>query len=606
MEHELSTLKNYTLRPTQATLVTEIADRIKTNDDVAFIASTGCGKTIMSSFLVAYYAQVFNPSVDATLKHNAWSTSMGNIFLTGKPFNQIIFIVHMDNLVEQTYEKFKGVFQSRVVHLKKTRETNMHLGITFIKSGKEFDPTKPIIIASLQTLSKRFDSYVKSGLLNPAMLIFDECHTTSFCESGRKLIEECNYRKRIGLTATPFRLEKDVNFSDLWSNAVVSPSFGEMVRRGELTPITYKQFYSAEETKEIKRTAKGEFSEKDAALKFNTPQRIKYAVTKWEEQQKLLATKFKTIVFTIDVAHGENVKTEFLARGYSAEIISYKTEQKQREPIYKRFASGDIQILISVRALAVGFDEPSCDCGIDLQPTTSISNHWQKIGRVARLYPGKLRSYWLDFTGNIERLLYFGCPDNVEMSETDVLDTKSYTKRVGQAPVRVCDECNTINHASAKHCKECNYEFPKKAVIDFTPEGDLITVVTKAMVNDNETARMFYRTLRHKRYIRRQHPNAAYHEYINTQPVGTTYPIPHPRERDDHKEFSLGACTGKPDCFDIGMKFLDLIIAVTRKQNKDKALERALIDSAIWLEFNDDIYDKLVDEIDTYDTRNPF
>lgn len=583
-------IKNYTPRPTQQTLILDVVERLKINDDTALIAGTGTGKTVSSAILTAYYVQKFNPGVDATFNPRAW--------VSGK-FNQVIFIVHMDNLVNQTYEKFRGVFQSRLLHSGKTRETNMDEGITFIKSGLPYDIHKPIVIASLQTLAKRYEHYVSSGWLNPAMLIFDECHTTAFCDTGRKLIEELDYKKRIGLTATPFRLEKDVSFSDLWTNCVVSPSFGEMVRRGELCPITYKTFVSAEEVATLKKSRSGDFSEKDAVLRFNTPQRIKFAIDKWE----IHAGDRQTIVFSIDVAHGEAIRDAFIARGYKTEAISYKTETKNRESIYKRYASGDIQILISVRALAVGFDEPSCSCGIDLQPTTSISNHWQKIGRVARLHPGKTDALWLDFTGNIENLLYFGCPDDVEMTEDSVLTTKDYTKREGDAPRRFCPQCNTVNHAAASKCIDCGFEFPKKLEIDAAPTGDLVTIVTKAMVKDDATAKAYYRSLRHKRFVRNQHPNHAYHEYINTSPINVDFPIPHPRDRIEHKQWTLGCVTGHPNDFNMGIDFLDSITKISRKSHKDPSVIRALIDSAIWLEFDNDVYEQLKLEIDNFDKR---
>lgn len=582
---------DYTPRPTQRGLILDVVERLKTNDDTALIASTGSGKTISCGNLIAYYAQKFNPKKDGTLNPRAWTH--------GNDFKHIIFIVHMDNLVQQTYQKFQGVFQSRVLHMGKLRETNMHHGITYIKSGLPFDQSKPIVIASLQTLSKRYEHYINSGWLNPAMLIFDECHTTAFCDTGRKLIEELDYQKRLGLTATPFRLEKDVSFSDLWSNCVVSPSFGEMVRRGELCPITYKQFVSAEEISTLKKSKTGDFSDKDALLRFNTPERIKFAVDKWEQHAK----ERPTIVFTIDVAHGEAVKQQFCERGYVAEVVSYKTESKDREPIYKRYALGQIQVLISVRALAVGFDEPSCSCGIDLQPTTSISNHWQKIGRVARLHPGKTKALWLDFTGNIENLLYFGCPNDVDMTEESVMSTKDFTKREGDAPKKFCPQCNTVNHASSKNCSECGFLFPTKSIVDATPAGDLVTIITKSMVVDSSTAKAYYRSLRHKRYIRNQHPNAAYHEYINTEPIATDFPIPHPRDRVSHKLWTLGCVTGQPDNYDKGIEFLDNITKLVRKYYKDTPTITALIDSAIWLEFNDDVYEKLKLEINNYDTR---
>lgn len=587
--HVSSSLRDYSPRPIQKRLIEQIIERLDTNDDTSLISSTGSGKTVTSAHLIAHFAKIFNSRKNAEYDPRAWKFSMD--------YKHIVFIVHLDSLVMQTYKKFQGVFRSRVDHMHMKDEWGMADGITFIKAGMKFDPTKPIVIASLQTLNKRFDHYIKSNYLNPALVIFDECHTTSFSDTGRKLISEMPYRKRIGLTATPFRLEKDVDFSSLWSNCVVAPSFGAMIRAGELCPIVYKQFISADDLKAPKR---GEFKEKEVIERFNTPERIAYAIDKWESEAKDRGT----IVFTVNVEHGENVRDAFKARGYAAEVISYKTDSKDREPMYDKFAAGEIQILISVRALAVGFDEPSCSCGIDLQPTTSISAHWQKIGRIARTHKGKKNALWLDFTGNIERLLIFGIPDNIELTEDIVMSDKDYTKGKGEAPIKICDNCNAVNHASSRFCKECHTEFPKATIIDAKPSGDLVVVVTKSMVKDAKTAIAYYRSMRHKRFVKRDHPNAAYHDYLNSPPICDQYPLCHPRKRDNHKQWSIGSITGKPSDFDIGIEFLDKITElVNKKYAGEPKLVRALIDSAIWLEFDNDIYTRLVPEIDRYRER---
>lgn len=577
-------IKEYKLRPTQQTLLLEIVKRLKTRDNTSLIAGTGIGKTIMTANLIAYYACVFNPTIDASFNPAAW--------VRAPKARQIVFIVHLDNLVEQTAIKFRDVFLSRYHYGNKARERNLDKAITYIKSGLPYDATKPIVIASLQTLGNKYEQYINNQWLNPAMLIFDECHTTAFCETGRKLIDEVKYEKRLGLTATPFRLEKDVSFSDLWTDCVVSPSFGDLVKTGELCPVSYKMFESASELKSLKKSKNGDFNQKQTAIKFNTPQRIRFAIDKWERE----AREKKTIVFSIDVNHGEAIKNEFVSRGYNAEIISYKLDKKDRNPIYQEFATGKVQILISVKALAVGFDEPSCECGVDLQPTTSISNHWQKIGRIARLHPGKSHALWLDFVGNIENLGLFGVPDNVRMTEDIVLGKKKFKNAEGTAPVKVCPECNTINHASVKHCSECEYEFPKFED-DSLPDGDLVDIVTQAMVSNDDYAKKFYRSLRHKCYIKNIHPNHAYAEYLSMTNISEKYPIPHPKERIEHKEWSKGAICN-PSSYEEGLVFLDKIVKIVKKSHKDKSKHRIIIDSALWLEFDDDVYAKLSLEYD--------
>ena len=41
---------------------------------------------------------------------------------------------------------------------------------------------------------------------------------------------------------------------------------------------------------------------------------------------------------------------------------------------------------------------------------------------------------------------------------------KEKAEEPGEAPVKVCPECQTINHASVRRCIECDHEFPPPAI----------------------------------------------------------------------------------------------------------------------------------------------
>jgi hypothetical protein len=58
----------------------------------------------------------------------------------------------------------------------------------------------------------------------------------------------------------------------------------------------------------------------------------------------------------------------------------------------------------------------------------------------------------LDFAGNVKRL----GPIN------DPVLPKKKGKKVGEAPIRICPQCGVYNHASARICFNCQFEFPIK------------------------------------------------------------------------------------------------------------------------------------------------
>ena len=77
------------------------------------------------------------------------------------------------------------------------------------------------------------------------------------------------------------------------------------------------------------------------------------------------------------------------------------------------------------------------------------------VGRGTRLAEGKEDCLVLDFAGNTAR---HGPIDTVDGRR------REKPEEPGEAPIKVCPECQTINHASIRHCIECDYEFPPPEV----------------------------------------------------------------------------------------------------------------------------------------------
>jgi DNA repair protein RadD len=63
----------------------------------------------------------------------------------------------------------------------------------------------------------------------------------------------------------------------------------------------------------------------------------------------------------------------------------------------------------------------------------------------------------LDFAANVTRLGPINDPRVPKPAER---------KRKGDAPVRICDSCGCYNHASARICWNCGFEFPRYLKID--------------------------------------------------------------------------------------------------------------------------------------------
>ena len=88
-----------------------------------------------------------------------------------------------------------------------------------------------------------------------------------------------------------------------------------------------------------------------------------------------------------------------------------------------------------------------------LRPTKSVGLYVQMVGRGTRLAEGKDDCLVLDFAGNTAR-----------HGPIDMVDgRKKEPAGDGDAPIKVCPECQTINHASARRCIDCDHGFPPPA-----------------------------------------------------------------------------------------------------------------------------------------------
>ena len=180
------------LRPYQVELINDLYRQLNQGHRrVAIVAGTGAGKTVISGQICAHAEAA------------------------GK---RLMFLVHLDVLVGQTYDKMKSF--------------GLHCG--FIKAGWEENRQAPIQIASIQTMAKR--RWWKQW---PADVVFyDEGHITLFSQVGKAVLKTFPEAVHLVMTATPERLGKD-QLGDYLESLVASPVPGKLQQMGYLAPMRY-------------------------------------------------------------------------------------------------------------------------------------------------------------------------------------------------------------------------------------------------------------------------------------------------------------------------------------------------------------------------------
>jgi len=400
------------LRPYQLRVINGVYGHIRQGRKrILCVAPTGAGKTIIASQIVAHAV------------------------MRGR---RILFVVHRDVLIAQTAAKFHS----------------FGIDCGFIKAGWRENREALVQVASVQTLPRR-----RWWQEFPAELILlDECHISAWAEVVQKMMQQ-TYPQAIylGLTATPWRLNKRQGMGDVFETLVTAPMPRELIEKGFLVKPSYYSLGEADLEKV--GTVAGEFDEGELAIVCDRPELIARAVEDW----KRLANGRRTISFAVNVEHSQHIYEAFQGAGIPAAHVDGSTPIKVRQQIYEQLASGAILVLSSCGALTEGFDVPSVSAILLCRPTKSKALYFQQIGRGLRLSPDtqKRDCIVLDQAGNVSRFRYI--EDLKEISLDPGREVGGAEGRLKLCPVSE-GGCGAILYAFHMRCPECGYHFPSHKV----------------------------------------------------------------------------------------------------------------------------------------------
>ncbi|RYH71155.1 MAG: DEAD/DEAH box helicase [Alcaligenaceae bacterium] len=331
------------------------------------------------------------------------------------------------------------------------------------------DYSKPFQIVSAQTLARR--QWPEADVI-----IVDEAHTQ--LKAWTEHI--CNTRAAvIGLSATPF----SSGLGKLFTNLVNACTMQDLTESGVLVPMRVFSCTTADMSGAA--TSGGEWT--DAAAEERGLDIVGDVVAEW----KKLGEGRKTIVFGATIAHCEEICRQFNEAGVMAAVFSANTTKPQRDVLLREYRKPDstLRVLVSVEALAKGFDVPDVGCVVDCRPLRkSLSTFIQMIGRGLRSSPdtGKQDCILLDHSGNIIRFakdyegIFFnglGALDMGEKLDKSVRADKEEVERKG------CPACGY--KPFRQHCMACGHEIQKAALVEHQP-GEMREVLigkTKAAEN---------------------------------------------------------------------------------------------------------------------------
>lgn len=358
------------------------------------------------------------------------------------------FLAHLDSLIEDTH--------ARLV------EAGVPAG--FIQAGRPSDPSAPVQVCSLQTLTAR-------GELPPSNFnILDEAHR-AMGPTVRTILEAYPNAALLGLTATPQRGDRKP-LGDVFQRIVCGPSNRWLTENGFLVPADV--------------IAPNRYL--DDALGADP---IKL--------QKRHAHDLRTIVFAANKEHARRLAVAYRAAGYACDVMFGDTGRDKRIELRRRMREGKLQILIGVNVFIEGFDVPEIECVVLLRAFGVTSAYLQSIGRGVRIAPwiGKKRCVVLDPRGLV---WMHGLPDEERVwsltgravRRVEALEALMRCKECLAIfrPCATCPRCGLKMHAlsSAKIPRVLTRE-EKMTVVSELPQEErdwryvsrLIAVATKRM-----------------------------------------------------------------------------------------------------------------------------
>ena len=174
----------------------------------------------------------------------------------------------------------------------------------------------------------------------------------------------------------------------------------------------------------------------------------------------------KTIVFGASIAHCHELCRQFSDAGVLAAVFTSETSASEREMLVAEFSKPDasLRVLISVEALAKGFDVPDVGCVVDCRPLRkSLSTAIQMWGRGLRSSPatGKKDCILLDHSGNILRFA-----EDFEQVFHEGIESLDMGEKLDRTPRQEPEDyevkgCPSCGHSPfRKRCMACGFEKP--------------------------------------------------------------------------------------------------------------------------------------------------
>jgi superfamily II DNA or RNA helicase len=380
---------------------------------------------------------------------------------------RVIFTVPALSLIDQTFAAFFD-------------EGIRDVGV--MQGGHPFtDPSKPVQIASVQTLQRR--------QIPPAdIVVVDEAHRW-FAMYGSWMSDPSWQRVPfVGLSATPWTKGLGKHYDAL----LIAATTEDLIDEGYLAP--FRVYAPSHPDLSKVHTVAGDYHEGELAEVMNEPVLVADVVSTWLEKGQ----DRPTLCFAVDRAHAKSLEEKFQDAGVSTAYIDAYTTRDERESIRKRFEKKHIQVVCNVGCLTTGVDW-DVRCIVLARPTRSEMLFVQIVGRGLRTAADKDDLLILDHSDTHLRL---GFVTDIRHERLDDGSPRPAAEReTKEALPKECPSCSFLRPPKVQVCPACGFKVTKQPgikcedgeLIEFDRHGNPLAAASKKA--DRETKQRWYSML---------------------------------------------------------------------------------------------------------------
>ena len=245
-------------------------------------------------------------------------------------------------------------------------------------------------------------------------IIIDECHYVNSKSGQYKQFIEAKNRQVVGLTATPYRLDRAEGGSILkfltrvrpriFSKVIYCCQIGELLSKGYLADLHYYDLTTLDLRRVRSNSTGADYDERSLLAEYERCgfyDKLSNTVVKVLQPKSGIPRK-GVLVFTAFTKEARQLVDKLQSLGVNAAIVTGETPKKEREAILEGFKRREIKVVANVGVLTTGFDYPALDTVVLARPTKSLGLYYQMVGRAIRPFEGK-DGWIVDLSGNYSR-----------------------------------------------------------------------------------------------------------------------------------------------------------------------------------------------------------